>query len=43
MSWYLDNHNILRYDDLDINLSDRFFNNQYVGTWGIWQSKTENL
>lgn len=31
--WYMDKFGILHYDDIDLHSSDRYYNNQYVGTW----------
>jgi len=31
--WYLDRHGIIQYDDIEFGCSDRYCNNQYVGTW----------
>ncbi|MCX2483466.1 hypothetical protein [Pedobacter sp. MR2016-24] len=36
--WYLDNSNIIVYDDIDIT-SDGYFNNAFVGLWKIYEGK----
>jgi len=33
MYWYLDRHGVICYDDIEFSCSDRYCNNQYVGTW----------
>lgn len=38
--WYVDKYGILHYDDLE-TFSDSYANNQYVGTWKSYSSKTE--
>jgi hypothetical protein len=33
MFWYLDQEGKLRYDDIELEISDGYRNNQFVGTW----------
>ena len=33
LSWYLGKSGIIHYDDIEYHSSDRYCNNQYVGTW----------
>jgi hypothetical protein len=32
LNWYMDQHNIIHYDNLEL-YSDRYRNNQYIGSW----------
>jgi hypothetical protein len=40
--WYLDKNNLMQYNDIDIN-SDSYFNNAFVGTWKMYNSKVEKI
>lgn len=44
-NWYLDKHDHIKYDDIELQCSDGFRNNQFVGTWNAndsSQTKTCN-
>lgn len=38
--WYRDMDNAFRYDDIELHSSDRYRNNQYIGTWQAYKSAT---
>lgn len=38
--WYLDKDDLIKYNDINLN-SDDYFNNAFVGTWKLYNSKIE--
>lgn len=40
--WFLDKDNKIQYDNINIH-SDGYFNNSFVGTWKMYNSKLENI
>lgn len=42
ITWYIDNYNILHYDNIEY-YSDSYKNNQYVGTWTEYGSKNHRI
>lgn len=40
--WYLDKNDKMKYDDVNL-VSDGYFNNAFVGTWKLYESKIEKI
>lgn len=41
--WYVDKSGTLKYDDIEMSYSDRYCNNQFVGRWKGYKSKTAKI
>lgn len=41
--WYLDHNGQIRYDDIEQDFSDRYRNNQYIGTWTPYSSNVPKI
>lgn len=42
LNWYLDQHDLLYFDDIECH-SDTYKNNQYVGTWSGYNPETRKV
>jgi hypothetical protein len=41
--WYIDLNDVLHNDDIEYHYSDRYRNNQYVGTWTAYDANLEKI